>query len=78
MVYITISTGVGGGAIIKQELFSGVNDNACEIGHTVVDPDGPLCGCGNHGCLESFASGTAIARMAQEAAAEGKSKKCSI
>lgn len=75
MVYITISTGVGGGAIINQELFSGVNDNACEIGHTVVDPDGPLCGCGNHGCLESFASGTAIARMAQEAAAEGKSKK---
>ncbi|ADQ14281.1 ROK family protein [Halanaerobium hydrogeniformans] len=75
LVYITISTGVGGGAIINQELFTGVNDNACEIGHTVIDPDGPLCGCGNHGCLEAFASGTAIGRMAQEATAEGKSKK---
>jgi len=75
MVYLTISTGIGGGAIINKELFSGVNDNACEIGHTVIDPDGPLCGCGNHGCLESFASGTSIGKRAREAAAAGKSKK---
>lgn len=75
MFYITISTGIGGGAVINKELFTGVNDNACEIGHTVIDPDGPLCGCGNHGCLESFSSGTAIAKRAQEAAAAGKSKK---
>ncbi|SDG95523.1 ROK family protein [Halanaerobium congolense] len=75
MVYLTISTGIGGGAIINKELFTGINDNACEIGHTVIDPDGPLCGCGNHGCLESFASGTAIGREAREAAATGKSKK---
>lgn len=75
MVYITISTGIGGGAIINKELFTGVNDNACEIGHTVIDPDGPLCGCGNHGCLEAFSSGTSIAKRAREAAAAGKSKE---
>lgn len=75
MVYLTISTGIGGGAVINKELFSGVNDNACEIGHTVIDPNGPLCGCGNHGCLESFSSGTSIGKRAREAAAAGKSKK---
>ncbi len=75
MVYLTISTGIGGGAVINKELFTGVNDNACELGHTVIDPDGPLCGCGNHGCLESFASGTAIGRMAREAAEAGKSRE---
>jgi glucokinase len=75
MVYLTISTGIGGGAIINKELFNGVNDNACEIGHTVIDPDGPLCGCGNYGCLESFSAGTSIGKRAREAAAAGKSKK---
>ncbi|MGM0499123.1 MAG: ROK family protein [Bacillota bacterium] len=75
MVYLTISTGIGAGAVINKELFNGVNDNACEIGHTVIDPDGPLCGCGNHGCLESFSSGTSIGKRAREAAAAGKSKK---
>ncbi|RCW45695.1 MULTISPECIES: ROK family protein [unclassified Halanaerobium] len=67
MVYLTISTGIGGGSVIKKELFSGYSNNACEIGHTVIDPNGPLCGCGNHGCLESFASGKSISRMAKEA-----------
>ena len=75
MVYITISTGIGGGAVINKKLFTGVNDNACEIGHTVIDPDGPLCGCGNHGCLEAFSAGTSIAKRAREAAAAGKSSK---
>lgn len=75
MVYLTISTGIGGGAIINKELFTGVTDNACEIGHTVIDPQGPLCGCGNHGCLEAFSSGTSIGKRAREAAAAGKSKE---
>ncbi len=75
MVYLTISTGIGGGVIINKELFTGVTDNACEIGHTIIDPDGPLCGCGNHGCLEAFSSGTSIGKRAREAAAAGKSKK---
>ena len=46
---------------------------AGEIGHTIIDPDGPLCGCGNYGCLESLASGTAIARRGEDAAARGES-----
>lgn len=75
IVYLTISTGIGGGAVIKKELFTGVNDNACELGHTVIDPSGPLCGCGNHGCLEAFSSGTAIAKAACRAAAAGESEK---
>lgn len=75
LVYLTISTGVGGGAIINKRLFTGVNDNACELGHTIIDPNGPLCGCGNHGCLEAFAAGTSIAKRAREAAAAGRSKK---
>lgn len=74
LVYLTISTGVGGGAIINKKLFTGVNDNACELGHTIIDPNGPLCGCGNHGCLEAFAAGTSIAKRAREAAAAGKVK----
>ncbi len=75
MFYVTVSTGVGGGAIINKKLFTGVTDNACEIGHTVIDPAGPLCGCGNHGCLESFTSGSSIARLGQKEAAAGRAAK---
>lgn len=67
MLYITVSTGIGGGIIIDNRLYTGVNGNAGEIGHIVIDPEGPQCGCGNHGCLEAFASGTAIAREGREA-----------
>jgi glucokinase len=65
IVYITISTGIGGGLIIGGELVHGVCDGAGEIGHTIVLPDGPLCGCGARGCLESLCSGTSIARRAR-------------
>lgn len=66
IVYLTISTGIGGGIIIDGKLYTGANNNAGEIGHMVIDIDGPLCGCGNYGCLEALASGTAIARQARE------------
>lgn len=62
---LTLGTGVGGGAIIAGSILHGAHGYGGEIGHTVVDPDGPLCQCGSHGCLEQFASGTAIARMAE-------------
>jgi glucokinase len=62
---LTLGTGVGGGVIIAGTILHGAHGYAGEIGHTVVDPHGPLCGCGSHGCLEQFASGTAIARMAE-------------
>lgn len=65
---ITIGTGIGSGFIIGGGLLRGASGTAAEIGHTVIDPSGPECGCGLKGCLEQFASGAAIARWAREAA----------
>ncbi len=65
MIYMTISTGIGGGLILNGDLYTG-HGQAGEIGHTVVEPDGPLCGCGRRGHLEALASGRAIARIARE------------
>ena len=61
-IYITISTGIGGGIIIDRKLYRGAIGAAGEFGHMIIDPAGPLCGCGNHGCFEALASGTAIKR----------------
>ena len=72
LVYITVSTGIGGGVIIDNGLFLGGQGFAAEIGHMVIDPDGPRCACGNIGCLEALASGSAIARMALEELSRGK------
>lgn len=69
MVYMTVSTGIGGGAIINGKLYRGNTANALEIGHMTVSKEGPRCGCGNTGCAESFASGTAIGNRAKEAVA---------
>jgi glucokinase len=67
MVFITVSTGIGGGAIINGGLFRGSTSNALEIGHITVMKGGPRCGCGNTGCAEALASGTAIMKRAKEA-----------
>jgi len=64
MLYVTVSTGIGGGVIINGELYSGADGCAGEFGHMTIEPDGPPCHCGNFGCLESLASGWAIAREA--------------
>jgi len=64
MLYVTISTGIGGAAIIDNRLQHGETGSATEFGHVMIDPNGPKCGCGNLGCLEALASGTAIARDA--------------
>lgn len=67
-IYVTVSTGIGGGIVIGGQLYTGAHGAAGEIGHTViVVEDGPLCNCGRRGCLEAMASGTAIARRAAEA-----------
>ena len=66
MVYLTVSTGIGGGIIINGDLYEGSDGCAGELGHMVIDVDGPECKCGRRGCLETLASGTAIARMAKE------------
>lgn len=64
LIYITVSTGIGGGIIIDGQLYSGASGGAGEVGHMTIDVDGPKCACGNTGCLEAFASGTAVARDA--------------
>jgi len=72
LVYITVSTGIGGGMILGGRLYRGIGGGAGEIGHMTVLPDGPLCSCGNRGCLEALASGSAIAREARSLVARGK------
>ena len=67
IVFFTVSTGVGGGAVLNGQAYRGNTSNALEIGHMTVAPDGPRCGCGNVGCLEAVASGTAIGKRGQEA-----------
>ena len=66
LVMLTIGTGVGGGLIQHGALVRGRHGMAGEVGHLLLQPDGPRCGCGNDGCLEALASGTAIGRLAQE------------
>lgn len=66
---VTVGTGVGGGIVIDGALLRGAHGVGAEIGHLCVVPDGRVCGCGNHGCLEQYASGTALVRAAREAVA---------
>ncbi len=68
MVYLTMSTGIGGGIIIDGKLYRGTHNSAGEVGHQILIPDGPLCGCGRQGCLEALCSGTAISRTMHEEA----------
>ncbi len=70
---ITLGTGVGGGIVQNGRVWHGMRGMAGEVGHVTIDPNGPRCNCGNHGCCEVFASATAIVRMAREAIAEGDS-----
>lgn len=66
LLYVTVSTGVGGGIVIDGKIYHGADAVAGEIGHTIVDPRGPLCVCGRRGCVEAMACGPAIARAARE------------
>jgi glucokinase len=72
MIFLTISTGIGGGLILDGRLYRGANGAAGELGHVPLLPDGPFCGCHARGCLETLASGTAIARDAAKAVADGE------
>lgn len=69
-LYITISTGIGGGIVIAGELYRGADGLAGEIGHMTVDRNGPRCSCGRRGCLEALASGPAIADRARKLLAD--------
>jgi glucokinase len=66
LLYITVSTGVGGGWILNRQLWRGAEGMAGEIGHMVIDPNGPVCLCGKRGCLERLASGPYIAQQVRE------------
>jgi glucokinase len=66
MVYVTVSTGIGAGLVMDGRLRRGHTGSAAEVGHMIVQQDGPKCNCGNKGCLEAVASGTGIARRAKE------------
>ena len=71
LIYLTVSTGIGGGIIVNGELYSGTSGCAGELGHMTIDANGPECNCGNRGCLEALASGTAVANEAKRRIKEG-------
>lgn len=66
LVYLTVSTGMGGGAIVDGKLVQGISDTAAEVGHYVLDIHGPLCSCGLRGCFEVYCGGAALARRMKE------------
>jgi glucokinase len=66
---------VGGGIVINREIWDGMTGMAGELGHITIEPDGPPCNCGNNGCIEQFASATAVVRMAKEAMASGQAER---
>jgi len=70
-IYITISTGIGGGIVIDGRIYGGAIGAAGEVGHMIIDGDGPICKCGNKGCWETLASGTALTREARRRIEEG-------
>ena len=72
LIYITVSTGIGGGIVMGGQLYLGSSGAAGEIGHMVIDSGGPECYCGLSGCLEVLASGTAIARQAKKRLRDGQ------
>ena len=72
LAYIKVGTGIGAGLLLDGKIYRGVTGSAGEIGHLTIDENGPVCTCGNHGCLEAIAGGRAIALQAQEAVRKGK------
>lgn len=71
-VYLSAGVGLGGGLIIGGKLYGGVGGFAGEVGHMTLEPDGPLCNCGNRGCWETFVGPVAIVRCVRQAVAQGR------
>jgi glucokinase len=71
LVLLTLGTGIGGGIVLDERIWHGGNGVAGEVGHMSINPDGPRCGCGNRGCLEAYASATAMVRRMREAIEAG-------
>ncbi len=74
MVCVTVGTGIGGGLILGGHLYRGAHGVAAEFGHLCVEPEGRLCGCGNRGCWEQYASGNALVREARQLAADRRAE----
>lgn len=74
-VMVTLGTGIGGGVVAGGQLVRGANGFTGEIGHFVVDPDGPYCPCGRRGCWERYASGSGLGRLAREAALAKRARR---
>lgn len=72
MVFFTLGTGIGGGIVNGGKLLEGAGDNATELGHIIIYPDGRKCNCGQRGCVEAYASASSTARRAQEAVETGQ------
>ncbi len=72
LAFIKVGSGIGAGLIINRQIYGGTTGSAGEIGHLTVDEHGPLCACGNHGCLEAFAGGHAIAAQGKKLVASGR------
>ncbi len=75
VVLVTLGTGIGGGIVSGGRILRGANGFAGEVGHMVVDPEGPVCLCGRQGCWERFASGTGLGRLGREAALAGRASR---
>ncbi len=72
IAYIKVGSGIGAGLILNKQIYGGTMGAAGEIGHLTIDENGPVCNCGNRGCLEAFAGGHAIAKQGQALAKSGK------
>ncbi len=72
LICLTLGTGIGGGIILEGKIWHGIDDAGGELGHIIVEPDGPPCKCGGRGCLESVASASAVARKAREEIKKGR------
>jgi glucokinase len=75
VIYITVSTGIGAGVIVNDKLMHGFHGLAAELGHVIIDPDGPPCNCGFAGHVESFSSGPAIVRYVTEQLGQGRASR---
>ena len=72
LIYITLGPGLGAGIIVNGKIYRGISGTAGEFGHIIIDPDGPLCECGNRGCLETLAAESSIIKRANEGVKQGK------
>ena len=74
MAFVKLDMGLGLSMVLNDQVYTGFDGNASEFGHIIIDPQGPLCTCGNHGCLEAYVSGRSILFNARDGVAEGRSQ----